>query len=70
MAFAHRDSYEVRAGARKLLLEDATEACFVEGLDAEEWLDEEPTRRLAVSLGLQGELAHVAAVVWSGWREA
>lgn len=57
----------VNAVARRLLHEDASEACLVERISAEQWLADEPTRLLARSLELEEALPHVAALVWSGW---
>ncbi|MFO0697055.1 MAG: hypothetical protein U0230_26005 [Polyangiales bacterium] len=57
----------VNSVARRLLHEDASEACLVERLSAEQWMTDEPTRLLARSLELEDALPHVAALVWSGW---
>lgn len=57
----------VHSVGRRLLHEDASEACRLERITAEQWLADEPTRLLARSLALEDALPHVAALVWSGW---
>lgn len=62
------DEHAFRAAGRRMLHDDALEALVVDRLTAREWMTKPATIGLARHVGLEDELRHIAALVWSGWN--